>query len=263
MKYVDEFRDPEKAQFLLKEIRALVPQIQYARDGNDPIYIMEVCGGHTHAIFRYGVETMLPDGIELIHGPGCPVCVLPMGRVDDCVALAHMPGMIFTTFGDAMRVPGSKESLLQANANGADVRMVYSPLDSLRIAKENPDREVCFFALGFETTMPSTALTVLRAKKEGIKNFTLFCNHITIIPTIKAILDSPDLQLDGFLGPGHVSMVIGTSPYEFIAEVYRRPVVIAGFEPLDILQSLWMVLKQLAEKRVAIENQYGRIVPRD
>ena len=218
MKYVDEFRDPEKAQFLLKEIRALVPQIQNARTGNDPIYIMEVCGGHTHAIFRYGVETMLPDGIELIHGPGCPVCVLPMGRVDDCVALAHMPGMIFTTFGDAMRVPGSKESLLQAKANGADVRMVYSPLDSLRIAKENPDRQVVFFALGFETTMPSTALTVLRAKKEGIKNFSLFCNHITIIPTIKAILDSPDLQLDGFLGPGHVSMVIGNSSYQ----IYRR-----------------------------------------
>ena len=171
MKYVDEFRDPEKARFLLEEIRVLVPQIRNQRSGSSPIYIMEVCGGHTHAIFRYGVETMLPDGIELIHGPGCPVCVLPMGRVDDCVALAHMPGMIFTTFGDAMRVPGSKESLLQAKANGADVRMVYSPLDSLRIAKENPDRQVVFFALGFETTMPSTAFTVLRAKKEGIENF--------------------------------------------------------------------------------------------
>ena len=261
MKYVDEFRDPEKAQFLLKEIRALVPQIQNARDGNDPIYIMEVCGGHTHAIFRYGVETMLPDGIELIHGPGCPVCVLPMGRVDDCVALAHMPGMIFTTFGDAMRVPGSKESLLQAKANGADVRMVYSPLDSLRIAKENPDRQVVFFALGFETTMPSTALTVLRAKQEGVKNFSLFCNHITIIPTIKAILDSPDLQLDGFLGPGHVSMVIGNTSYRFIAEHYKKPLVIAGFEPLDILHGLWMVLKQIADGRCEIENQYKRVVP--
>src|SRR3977135_1158155 len=261
MKYVDEFRDPEKAQFLLKEIRTLVPQIQKGRTGTDPVYIMEVCGGHTHAIFRYGVETMLPDGIELIHGPGCPVCVLPMGRVDDCVALAHMPGMIFTTFGDAMRVPGSKESLLQAKANGADVRMVYSPLDSLRIAKENPDRQVVFFALGFETTMPSTALTVLRAKQEGIKNFSLFCNHITIIPTIKAILDSPDLQLDGFLGPGHVSMVIGNSSYRFIAEHYKKPLVIAGFEPLDILHGLWMVLKKIAEGRSEIENQYNRVVP--
>src|SRR5207245_10726534 len=200
MKYVDEFRDPEKAQFLLEEIRVLVPQIQNGRTGTDPIYIMEVCGGHTHAIFGYGCETMLADGIELIHGPGGPVCVLPMGSFDHCVALAHMPGMIFTTFGDAMRVPGSKESLLQAKANGADVRMVYSPLDSLRIAQENPDRQVVFFALGFETTMPSTAFTVLRAKKEGIRNFSLFCNHITIIPTIKAILDSPDLQFDGCLG---------------------------------------------------------------
>jgi hydrogenase expression/formation protein HypD len=169
--------------------------------------------------------------------------------------------VIFTTFGDAMRVPGSRKSLLTARAEGADVRMVYSPLDALDLARRNPAREVVFFGLGFETTMPSTALTVLQAEAEGIRNFSLFCNHITIIPTIKAILDSPDLQLDGFLGPGHVSMVIGTSPYEFIAETYRRPVVIAGFEPLDILQSLWMVLKQLAEGRVAIENQYGRIVP--
>ncbi len=191
MKYVDEFRDPLKAQFLLAEIRELVARIQVGR--SRPLYIMEVCGGHTHAIFRYGLETMLPDEIGLIHGPGCPVCVLPMGRVGDCVALAEMPGMIFTTFGDAMRVPGSKKSLLQAKAEGADVRMVYSPLDSLQIAKNNPDKQIVFFALGFETTMPSTALTVLRAEKEGIKNFSLFCNHITIIPTIKAILESPDL----------------------------------------------------------------------
>ena len=259
MKYVDEFRDPKKAQFLLKEIRRLVPEIRKGR--KRPISIMEVCGGHTHAIFRYGVETMLPDGIELVHGPGCPVCVLPMGRVDDCVALANMPGMIFTTFGDAMRVPGSKGSLLQAKANGADVRMVYSPLDALKIARENPNRQVVFFALGFETTMPSTALTVLRAERENVKNFSLFCNHITIIPTIKAILDSPDLQLDGFLGPGHVSMVIGNRSYQFIADYYKRPLVVAGFEPLDILHALWMVLKQLAEGRSEIENQYNRVVP--
>lgn len=259
MKYVDEFRDPEKARFLLREIRSLLTRIQANR--TRPLYIMEVCGGHTHAIFRYGVETMLPDGIELIHGPGCPVCVLPMGRVDDCVALAETPGVIFTTFGDAMRVPGSRKSLLQARADGADVRMVYSPLDALRIARENPGKEVVFFALGFETTMPSTALTVLRAEREGIENFSLFCNHITIIPTIKAILDSPDLQLDGFLGPGHVSMVIGNSSYRFIAEHYRRPLVIAGFEPLDILHALWMVLKQIDEGRSEIENQYNRVVP--
>jgi len=259
MKYVDEFRDPQKANFLLAEIDKLVPKIR-SKLGR-PIYIMEVCGGHTHAIFKYGIETMLPDGIELVHGPGCPVCVLPMGRVDDCVALAEMPGVIFTTFGDAMRVPGSQKSLLQAKAEGADVRMVYSPLDALELARENPDRQVIFFGLGFETTMPSTALTILQADEEGIGNFSLFCNHITIIPTIKAILDSPELQLDGFLGPGHVSMVIGTAPYDFIAQRYQRPVVVAGFEPLDVLHSLWMVLKQIAEERVEIENQYNRIVP--
>lgn len=261
MKYVDEFRDPEKAKVLLREIEQLVPEITNRL--NRPISIMEVCGGHTHSIFRYGIETMLPGEIELIHGPGCPVCVLPMGRVDDCVALAEMPGAIFTTFGDAMRVPGSKKSLMQAKADGADVRMVYSPLDALQIARDNPLNEVVFFGLGFETTMPSTAMTILQAEAEGITNFSLFCNHITIIPTVKAILDSPDLQLDGFLGPGHVSMVIGISPYDFIAERYKRPVVVAGFEPLDILQSIWMVIKQVGEGRAEIENQYNRIVPDD
>ncbi|MFA5123665.1 hydrogenase formation protein HypD, partial [Zavarzinia sp.] len=224
---------------------------------------MEVCGGHTHSIFRYGLEGMLPPEIELIHGPGCPVCVLPMGRVDDCVAIAERPEVIFTTFGDAMRVPGSKKSLLQAKADGADVRMVYSPMDALALARRNPSREVVFFALGFETTMPSTALTVLQAAEEGITNFSLFCNHITIVPTIKAILDSPDLQLDGFLGPGHVSMVTGTAPYQFIARHYGRPLVVAGFEPLDILQSIWMVLKQIRDGRAEVENQYARIVPED
>ncbi|MEI9887663.1 MAG: hydrogenase formation protein HypD [Rhizomicrobium sp.] len=261
MKYVDEFRDPEKARSLLKEITGLSARLQAGK--GRPLQIMEVCGGHTHAIFRYGIETMLPEEIELVHGPGCPVCVLPMGRVDDCVTLAEIPGVIFTTFGDAMRVPGSKKSLLQAKSEGADVRMVYSPLDSLRIARENPDREVVFFALGFETTMPSTAMTVLRAEAEGVANFSLFCNHITIIPTVKAILDSPELQLDGFLGPGHVSMVIGNAPYEFIARQYGKPIVVAGFEPLDVLHALWMVLKQLDEGRSEVENQYARVVPSD
>ena len=259
MKYVDEFRDPAKAKILLKEIEQLVERISATRQR--PLQIMEVCGGHTHSIFRYGLKQMLPPQVEFVHGPGCPVCVLPMGRVDDCIALAEHPNVIFTTFGDAMRVPGSKKSLLQAKAEGADVRMVYSPLDALKLAQENPTRDVIFFGLGFETTMPSTALTVLEAKKQGVHNFTLFCNHITIIPTIKAILDSPDLHLDGFLGPGHVSMVIGTSPYNFIAEHYHKPIVVAGFEPLDILQSLWMVLKQIAEGRAEVENQYARIVP--
>ena len=261
MKYVDEFRDPKKAKALLKEIDLLIDQIEIAKER--PLQIMEVCGGHTHSIFRYGIEQMLPDTIEMVHGPGCPVCVLPMGRVDDCVALAEHPNVIFTTFGDAMRVPGSKKSLLQAKADGADVRMVYSPLDALNLAKENPDKEVVFFALGFETTMPSTAFTVLEAEQQGINNFSLFCNHITIIPTVKAILDSPDLLLDGFLGPGHVSMVIGNKPYEFIAKHYNKPLVVAGFEPLDILQSVWMVLKQIVEGRCEVENQYQRIVPEE
>jgi hydrogenase expression/formation protein HypD len=259
MKYVDEFRDGQKAGVLIKEIESLVSTMTMPPDR--PLYIMEVCGGHTHSIFRYGLEGMLPKEIELIHGPGCPVCVLPMGRVDDCVSIAENPKVIFATFGDAMRVPGSKKSLLQAKAQGADVRMVYSPMDALALARKNPDREVVFFGLGFETTMPSTALTILQAEAEGIENFSVFCNHITIVPTIKAILDSPGLQLDGFLGPGHVSMVIGTAPYEFIANFYNKPMVVAGFEPLDILQSIWMVLKQIKEGRSEIENQYARIVP--
>lgn len=259
MKYVDEFRDGEKARVLIGAIETLVASMALPPDR--PLYLMEVCGGHTHSIFRYGLEGMLPKQIELVHGPGCPVCVLPMGRVDDCVAIAEDPKVIFTTFGDAMRVPGSKKSLLQAKADGADVRMVYSPMDALELARRNPEREVVFFGLGFETTMPSTALTILEAESEGIRNFSVFCNHITIVPTIKAILDSPGLQLDGFLGPGHVSMVIGTAPYEFIANFYRKPMVVAGFEPLDILHSIWMLLTQIKEGRAEVENQYARVVP--
>jgi hydrogenase expression/formation protein HypD len=259
MKYVDEYRDRAKAQILVKDIERLVAGIKITEQR--PLQIMEVCGGHTHSIFRYGIEGLLPKSIELVHGPGCPVCVLPMGRVDDCVAIAEHPGVIFTTFGDAMRVPGSRKSLLQAKADGADIRMVYSPMDALQLARRNPSRQVVFFGIGFETTMPSTALTVLQAEREGIENFSVFCNHITIVPTIKAILDSPDLHLDGFLGPGHVSMVIGTAPYEFIASFYKKPMVVAGFEPLDILQSIWMLLKQFKENRCEIENQYARIVP--
>jgi len=261
MKYVDEFRDPDKAQVLSREIRELVKRI--GRTRKNPLQIMEVCGGHTHSIFRYGITQFLPEEVEFVHGPGCPVCVLPMGRVDDCVALAELPHVIFTTFGDAMRVPGSKKSLLKAKADGADVRMVYSPLDALKLAKANPHREVVFFGLGFETTMPSTAMTVLQAKAENVTNFSLFCNHITTLPTLRALLDSPDLNIDGFLGPGHVSMVIGSRPYEFIARDFNKPITIAGFEPLDVLQSVWMVLAQIAEGRAEVENQYGRVVPRD
>jgi hydrogenase expression/formation protein HypD len=261
MKFVDEFRDSARVGPLLRDIEALRKRI--ARPGDRALQLMEVCGGHTHAIFKYALERLLPSGVELVHGPGCPVCVLPIGRVDDCVALAERANLIFTTFGDAMRVPGSKKSLLQAKADGADVRMVYSPLDALGIARANPQREVVFFALGFETTMPATALVVLQAADEGIDNFSVFCNHITIIPTIKAVLDSPELTLDGFIGPGHVSMVIGTAPYQFIAHRYHKPVVIGGFEPLDVLQSVRMLLLQLAEGRCEVENQYARVVARD
>jgi hydrogenase expression/formation protein HypD len=259
MDIVKGFRDGEQAQKIARAIAELVKQVP--EHHKRPLQFMEVCGGHTHSIFRYGLNQLLPDEIEFVHGPGCPVCVLPMGVVDDCVSMAERENVIFTTFGDAMRVPGSEKSLLQAKAEGADVRMVYSPLDALKLARQYPDREVVFFGLGFETTMPSTALTVQKAAQEGLRNFSLFCNHITIIPTIKAMLDSPDMQLDGFIGPGHVSMIIGTRPYRFIAEQYQRPLVVAGFEPLDIMQSVYMLVKQLVEGRAEIENQYNRIVP--
>jgi hydrogenase expression/formation protein HypD len=253
MRFVDEYRSADVAKRVAHQIAELVePGCHYK--------LMEVCGGHTHAIYKHGVEDLLPPEIELVHGPGCPVCVIPMGRQDDAIAIAERPEVIFTTFGDMLRVPSSKGSLLDAKARGADVRMVYSPLDALRIARENPDREVVFFAIGFETTTPSTALTLLRARDEGIRNFFVFANHVTIIPAIRAILDSPDLRLDGFVGPGHVSTVIGIRPYRFIARDYRRPVVVSGFEPLDVLQGVYMILQQLREGRSEVENQYSRIV---
>jgi hydrogenase expression/formation protein HypD len=254
MKFIDEYRQGDIARKLAAQIAHLTTK---------PLKIMEVCGGHTHAIFKYGIEDLLPENITMIHGPGCPVCVIPLGRVDDAISIAEQPGVIFTTFGDAMRVPGSKTSLLDAKASGADVRMVYSPLDALKIAKKNPERQVVFLALGFETTAPSTALTVLQAAKEGVKNFSIFCNHITIVPALKALLDSPDLQLDGFLGPGHVSTVIGTRPYEFVPREYGKPVVVAGFEPLDVLQSVYMIVQQIVEGRAEVVNQYARCVNRD
>jgi len=254
MKYVDEFRDPDMIRKALHEIRLLAdPQRHYR--------VMEVCGGHTHAIFRFGLNELLPPNVELIHGPGCPVCVLPMGRIDDGLELAGDPNVIFTAFGDMMRVPGSKGSPLESKARGADVRIVYSPLDALKIAQQNPGRRVVFFAIGFETTAPSTALTLLRARALGVTNFVVFCNHVTIIPAIRAILDSPDMRLEGFIGPGHVSTVIGCRPYEFIARDYRCPIAVSGFEPVDILQSLVMVLRQLRAGVAKVENQYSRVVP--
>jgi hydrogenase expression/formation protein HypD len=254
MRFVDEFRDADQARALAAKIAALCePGRQYK--------LMEVCGGHTHTIYKHGLEDYLPESITLVHGPGCPVCVIPMGRVDDAMHLAARPEVIMTSFGDMMRVPGSHGSFFDAKASGTDIRMVYSPLDSLKIARQNPDRQVVFMAIGFETTAPSTAMTMLRARAEGLTNFSVFCNHVTIVPAIKAILDSPDLRLDGFIGPGHVSTVIGCRPYEFIARDYGKPVVVAGFEPLDILQSIYMLMLQLSSGRSEIENQYSRVVP--
>ncbi|MGW4644438.1 hydrogenase formation protein HypD [Sphaerisporangium sp. NPDC004334] len=254
MRFVDEYRDAGKARALAARIAALCePGRAYK--------FMEVCGGHTHTIYKHGLEDYLPACVSLVHGPGCPVCVIPMGRVDDAIAIAEQPDVIMTSFGDMMRVPGGNGSFLDAKARGADIRMVYSPLDALKIARDNPDKRVVFLAIGFETTAPSTAMTVMRAAVERIGNFSVFCNHVTIIPAIKAILDSPDLRLDGFIGPGHVSTVIGCRPYEFIAHDYGKPLVVAGFEPLDVLQAVHRNLIQLAEGRVEIENQYGRVVP--
>jgi hydrogenase expression/formation protein HypD len=254
MRYVDEFRDGALGQTLAGEILAATEPGRHYK-------LMEICGGHTHTIYKYGIDGMLPEAVELVHGPGCPVCVIPMGRVDDAIALAREERVIFTCFGDMMRVPGSTLTLTEARAQGADVRMVYSPLDALRIARENPDREVVFFAIGFETTAPSTALTLKRAKHEGVTNFSCFCNHVTIVPPLRALLESPDLALDGFIGPGHVCTVIGTRPLDFVASSFRRPLVVSGFEPLDVLQSVLMLVRQLGEGRCEVENQYTRVVP--
>jgi hydrogenase expression/formation protein HypD len=254
MKFVDEFRDAELGRAVAMEIMSLVEPGRHYK-------LMEVCGGHTHSIYKYGIDDLLPANVELVHGPGCPVCVIPMGRVDDGIAIAHTDGVIFTCFGDMMRVPGSDGSLLDAKAAGADIRMVYSPLDALRIAKQNPDHEVVFFAIGFETTAPSTALTLKRARSEKLTNFSVMCSHVTIVPPLRALLESPDLRLDGFIGPGHVSTVVGARPFEFIPADYGRPIVIAGFEPLDILQAIEMILRQLAGGRCQVENQYKRVVP--
>ncbi len=252
MRFVDEYREPGGVARLAAEIERL------ARGRR--VKLMEVCGGHTHAIYKHGLQDLLPEHVELVHGPGCPVCVIPMGRIDDAIAIARIPGVLFATYGDMMRVPSSSGSLLDAKADGADVRFIYSPLDALTLARNNPDREVVFFAVGFETTAPSTAATLLRARDEGLRNFSVFCNHVTIIPAIKAILDSPGMQLDGFIGPGHVSTIIGLAPFEFIPREYGLPIVVTGFEPADILQSVVMILRQLTDGPVRVENQYARVV---
>ncbi|USN98005.1 MAG: hydrogenase formation protein HypD [Phycisphaeraceae bacterium] len=256
MKYVDEFRNAELIKRTAEEIRRLAdPDRRYR--------IMEICGGHTHAIFRFGLHQLLPKNIDLVHGPGCPVCVLPSARVDEGLEIARGNDLIFTAFGDMMRVPGSHGSPLEAKARGAEVRMVYSPLDALKLAQDNPDRRVMFFAIGFETTTPSTALTILRARERGVSNFLVHCNHIMVPPPIRAILDMPDMTLDAFIGPGHVSTVIGCEPYRFIAEAYGKPVVVSGFEPTDLMQSIAMILRQFRDGRCEVENQYARALPWD
>jgi hydrogenase expression/formation protein HypD len=239
MKFVDEFRDAELGRALAGEILSLVEPGRHYK-------LMEVCGGHTHSIYKYGVDDLLPANVELVHGPGCPVCVIPMGRVDDGIALAHEDGVIFTCFGDMMRVPGSNGSLLEAKAAGADVRMVYSPLDALRIAKQNPDREVVFFAIGFETTAPSTALTLKRARAEGVKNFSCDVQprHDRAAAARAARVSRPAARR--VHRPRSRLDVVGARPFEFIPADYGKPIVIAGFEPLDILQSIVMILRQLA-----------------
>ena len=261
MKYVDEFRDRELAEGLAKAIRQ---EAHATRHYN----VMEFCGGHTHAIFRYGVHDLMPANVSYVHGPGCPVCVLPIGRIDNALELAERHGVILCSYGDILRVPASKRrSLLKAKADGADIRMVYSVDDALKIACQNPSREVVFFAIGFETTTPPTAVAIRKAKAEGLKNFSVFCNHVLTPAALKAILgnaeESGSVSIDAFLGPSHVSSVIGSKPYEYFAREYKRPVVIAGFEPLDVMQSTLMAIRQLNEGRHVVENQYARVVTRD
>jgi len=263
MKYVDEFRAQDLARNIAGRIaRESDPARQYR--------IMEFCGGHTHAIFRYGVQDLMPENVTFVHGPGCPVCVLPISRLDNAIELAERHRVILCTYGDMMRVPASKRrTLLKAKADGADVRMVYSTQDALRIARENPGRQVVFFAIGFETTTPPTAVALQQAKRDGVANFSVFSNHVLTPAAIRHVLGSPAQQneetvrIDGFLGPSHVSSVIGYRPYEPLAKAFSKPVVIAGFEPLDVMLSALMVIRQLNEGRAEVENQYTRVVTRD
>jgi len=262
MRYISEFRDPALAAALARAIR------QDARPDRT-YHFMEFCGGHTHAIFRYGVQDLMPPNVHFVHGPGCPVCVLPVRRLDDAIELAEWHDVILCTYGDMMRVPGTgRRSLIRAKADGADIRMVYSTQDALQIARDTPDRQVVFFAIGFETTTPPTAVAIKQAQTEGLGNFTVFCNHVLTPAAIGHILSSPDFapggpaRIDGFLGPSHVSAVIGSQPYEAAARAYRKPVVIAGFEPLDVMQSVLMLIAQVNADRAEVENQYTRVVTR-
>ncbi len=263
MKYIDEFRDGAVAQGLAEAIRREVrPGRRY--------HFMEFCGGHTHAISRYGVSDLLPDNVRMIHGPGCPVCVLPIGRVDQAIRLALEQGVTLCTYGDCLRVPASDSlSLLKAKARGGDIRMVYSSADAVTLAQKNPDKQFVFFAIGFETTTPPTAVAIKQAAALGLRNFSVLCCHVLTPSAISSILESPEVRqwgtvpLDGFIGPAHVSTIIGSRPYEFFAEEYRKPVVIAGFEPLDVMQAIQMLIRQVNEGRAEVENEFSRAVSRD
>ncbi|MBF0249166.1 MAG: hydrogenase formation protein HypD [Alphaproteobacteria bacterium] len=259
MKYIEEFRDPDLAQGLARAIRAEARADHAYR-------FMEFCGGHTHAIARYGVTDLLPANVRMIHGPGCPVCVLPVGKVDEAVALAGLDGMTLCTYADLLRVPGSGyDSLFKARARGADVRMVYSTQDALQIARDNPARQVVFFAIGFETTTPPTAVALTQARAEGLKNFTVHCNHVLTPAAMRAILDGGQdgVEIDGFVGPAHVSAVIGTKAYAPFSDDYGKPVVIAGFEPLDVMQAVLMLIRQVNAGKAVVENEYTRAVSFD
>jgi hydrogenase expression/formation protein HypD len=251
MKYLDEFRDLAAARHLAREIAGLATK---------PWTIMEVCGGQTHAILKFGIDALLPETITLVHGPGCPVCVTPLELIDKAIQIASRDNVIFCSFGDMLRVPGSETDLLSVKANGGDVRMVYSPLDAVKLARERPDKEVVFFAVGFETTAPANALAVWQAREQGLPNFSVLVSHVLVPPAMEAILDSPHCRVQAFLAAGHVCTVMGCEPYEPIARRFRVPIVVTGFEPLDILQGILACVKQLEEGRAAVENQYARVV---
>ncbi|HEY3324494.1 MAG TPA: hydrogenase formation protein HypD [Planctomycetota bacterium] len=254
MKFIDEYRDAATAEKLADAIRKVATK---------PWTIMEVCGGQTHAIVKFGVDQLLPPNVTLVHGPGCPVCVTPVELIDKAIELASRPEVIFCSFGDMLRVPGSGRDLLQVKASGGDVRMVYSPLDAVKLAQKHPDREVVFFAVGFETTAPANAMAVDQAATLGLKNFSVLVSHVCVPPALEAILASPAVRVQGFLAAGHVCAVMGYREYEPIAEKHRVPIVVTGFEPVDILQGVLMCLKQLEEGRACVENQYSRVVRRD
>jgi len=252
VKYLDEFNNPELAARLFDDIRATVTR---------PWAIMEVCGGQTHSIIRHGIDQLLPSEIELIHGPGCPVCVTPLEMIDKALEIAARPGVIFCSFGDMLRVPGSGRDLFRVKSEGGDVRVVYSPLDALKLAQENPDRQVVFFGIGFETTAPPNAMTVYQAKRLGIKNFSLLVSHVRVPPAISAIMESPTCRVQGFLAAGHVCSVMGTGEYPPLVEKYGVPIVVTGFEPLDILEGIRRTVRQLESGRHELENAYARVVP--